>query len=246
MVVHIAKELAANVKNEEGVMALLPTVLTVWDTDETAAYRWWKEGNAQRARLRMGGAGASVKSEVTSQPSIKADVLRLGVLPESGADLGREKTQSQQTQAAAALPTHQNLSADKMVGSAPVAPAPAQAPAQVTPRPALDLDAIENRILNLMQHHNSVQEATTKAINHEKIKRCAEVDLATTTAQLERARQIGSLDEVEQLEKEVKQAGEEAVCAVNAYRQAVAEMAEKQREFWEEQDKLGAEIGRED
>ena len=62
LVIHIAKELAANVKNEEGVMALLPTVLTVWDTDETVAYRWWKEGNAQRGRLRMGGAGASVKS----------------------------------------------------------------------------------------------------------------------------------------------------------------------------------------
>lgn len=238
LVVHIAKELAANVKDGEGVVAMLPTALTIWDTDETAAYRWWKQGNAERAKLKMAGAGASVKSEVTYQPSVKADVLDFGVLPGSSAGLGPEKTQSQQPQSAATLPNHQNVS------SAPVTPA--QPTTKATPQPALDIDVIEKRILNLIQHHNSVQEATTKAINHEKFKRCAEVDLATTAAQLEGARQTGGQEEVERLEKEVKQAGEEAVCAVKAYRHAMAEMTEKQREFWEEQDRLGAEIGRED
>ncbi|UPK91037.1 hypothetical protein LCI18_001972 [Fusarium solani-melongenae] len=82
LVVHIAKELAANVKNAEGVVALLHTALTMW----------WKQGNAQRAKLKMGEAGASVKSEVTYQPSIKADVLDFGVLPGSSAGLGLEKT----------------------------------------------------------------------------------------------------------------------------------------------------------
>ncbi|RSL39019.1 hypothetical protein CEP53_014379 [Fusarium sp. AF-6] len=194
LVVHIAKELAANVKNEEGVMALLPTTLTVWDVDETAAYRWWKQGNAQRAKHKMGGVGASVKSEVTYQPSIKTNVLDSHVLVALSAGLGLEKTQHQETQPTATSSTRQNLSVHKIVSSAPEASA--QTTANVTSQPAPGLDVIEKRLHGLIQRHNSVQEATTKAINCEEFKRHAEVNLAATAAHLESARQTGSQEEI--------------------------------------------------